>query len=105
MYVPHSESAMQRDLQMHMTAVPVGIISIFVMTVLALTTSTKEDGEVYPDPSTFEDGWISEEQGQFQWLSVYLFDIQEYLGKTAVGCDFRLKHHLLNEYITGKVHR
>ncbi|KAK7090434.1 uncharacterized protein [Littorina saxatilis] len=62
------------------------------------------DGDVYPDPATFEDGWLTEETGRFSWPSIYISDISDYLKKTAAS-KTDLVHRLLNNYKEGKAYR
>ncbi|KAK7089418.1 uncharacterized protein [Littorina saxatilis] len=62
------------------------------------------DGETYPDPATFDDGWLSEETGRFSWPSLYISDISDYLKKTAAN-QIDLIHRLLNNYKEGKAYR
>ncbi|KAK7115821.1 uncharacterized protein [Littorina saxatilis] len=62
------------------------------------------DNQVYPDPYTFEEGWLPEETGRFQWPGVYICDIAGYLRKTAAN-DVDLVNRLINNYKEGKAHR
>ena len=62
------------------------------------------DGETYPDPSTFEEGWESEKTGRFHWPSIYICDISDYLKKTAAN-NMDLINRLVNNYKEGKAYR
>ncbi|XP_070174291.1 uncharacterized protein [Littorina saxatilis] len=62
------------------------------------------DNQVYPDPYTFEGGWLPEETGRFQWPGVYICDIAGYLRKTAAN-DVDLLNRLINNYKEGKAYR
>lgn len=62
------------------------------------------DGETYPDPSTFEEGWESDKTGCFHWPSIYICDISDYLKKTAAN-NMDLINRLVNNYKEGKAYR